>query len=184
MTMDSARSLAVNRLIEADKYGRFRAYCARTTHDCPIIVHAKVFVIDDWLLKVGSTNLNNRSTGLDSECDVAVEAQDEETRIAIRAFRSREIAHFLGRQPEEVVAALAEHGSTAAAIDALDTTGPTRRLQPMGKEEVKGLPRFIAGRAIGDPLRTEDAWRPWVRRRRIKQDIERLLPQAPPSPQP
>ena len=184
MTMDSARSLAVNRLIEADKYGRFHAYCARTPHDSPIIVHAKVFVIDDWLLKVGSTNLNNRSTGLDSECDVAVEAQDEETRIAIRAFRSREIAHFLGRQPEEVVAALAEHGSVAAAIEALDTTGPTRRLKPMGKEEVKGLPRFIARRAIGDPLRTEDAWRPWVRRRRIKQDIERLLPQPRPSPGP
>jgi len=180
MTMDSARNLANARLIDADTYGRFHAYCARTPRDQPIIVHAKVLIIDDWLLKVGSTNLNNRSTGLDSECDVAIEAQDEETRIGIRAFRNREIAHFIGREPEEVVAAIAEHGSIGAAIDALDTTGPTRRLKPMGKEEVKGLERFIATRAIGDPLRTDDAWRPWVRRSHIKRDIERLLPRARP----
>jgi len=182
MTMDSARSLAINRLIDADKYGRFHAYCARTPHDHPIIVHAKVFIIDDWLLKVGSSNLNNRSTGLDSECDVAVEAQDEEARIAIRAFRHREIAHFLGRQPEEVVAAIAEHGSIGAAIDALDST--PRRLKPMLKEEVKGLPHFIASRAIGDPLRTDDAWRPWVRRAHIRRDIQRLLPQVQLPPEP
>jgi phosphatidylserine/phosphatidylglycerophosphate/cardiolipin synthase-like enzyme len=178
MTMDSARNLANDRLIEADKYGRYHAYCARTPMDQPIIVHAKVLIADDWLLKVGSTNLNNRSTGLDSEADVAVEAQDEETRIAIRAFRNREIAHFLGREPEEVVAAIAKLGSIGKAIDALDTTGPTRRLKPMGKEEVKGLARFIASRAIGDPLRTDDAWRPWVRRRHIRRDIQRLLPRA------
>ena len=183
LTMDSARTLAMNRLHDADKFGRFSAYCARTPGDQPIIVHAKVLIVDDWLLKVGSTNLNNRSTGLDSELDVAVEATDEETRLSIRAFRHREIAHFLGREPEDVVAAIHEHGSIGKAIDALDT-GPARRLRPMLKEEVKGFARFVANRALGDPLRTDDAWRPWVRRRHIRRDIKRLLPrvQLPPEP--
>ena len=38
-----------------------------------IFVHAKIMVIDDRLLRVGSSNLNNRSMGFDSECDLAVE---------------------------------------------------------------------------------------------------------------
>lgn len=183
LTMDSARTLAMNRLHEADRHGRFSAYCARTPGDQPVIVHAKVLIVDDWLLKVGSTNLNNRSTGLDSELDVAVEATDEETKISIRAFRHREIAHFLGREPEDVVAAIQQHGSIGKAIDALDD-GPTRRLRPMCKEEVKGLAAFVAKRALGDPLRTDDAWRPWVRRRHIRRDIARLLPQVQLPPEP
>ena len=71
----------------------------------------------------------------------------------------------------------------AWVFDALDT-GPTRRLRPMCRQEVTGLPRFVATRALGDPLRTDDAWRPWVRRRHIRRDIQRLLPrvQLPPEP--
>jgi phosphatidylserine/phosphatidylglycerophosphate/cardiolipin synthase-like enzyme len=178
MTMDSARTLAMNRLIEADAHGHFHAFCARTTQDQPVVVHAKVAVIDDTLLRIGSANLNNRSTGLDSECDVAIEAQDDGTRAAIRAFRAREIAHFLGREPEDVVAAIAKHGSIGAAINTLD--GSPRRLKPIGIEDPGAVARFVATRALGDPLRTDDAWQPWVRRRHIKRDIERLLPQVTP----
>ena len=181
MTMDSARTMAINRLIEADVHGRFRAFCARTPRDDQIIVHAKVTIIDDELLRVGSTNLNNRSSGLDSEVDVAIEATDDDTRQAIRSFRNREIAHFLGKEPEAVVAAIEEHGSIGAAIDALDD-GPTRRLRPIRVTEPTRLARFVAGRALGDPLRTLDAWRPWTRRRHIKRDIQRLLPHVPVPP--
>ena len=176
MTMDSARTVAINRLIEADTFGRFRAFCARTSQDHRVIVHSKVSVIDDELLRIGSANLNNRSAGLDSECDVAIEAADEETRSAIRAFRTRELAHFLGREPEDVVTAIAAHSSIGAAIDALDRS--PRRLRPVGAEEPGPIERFIATRALGDPLRTDDAWRPWVRRRSIRRDIARLLPQV------
>jgi len=180
MTMDSARTMAMNRLIAADVHGRFHAFCARTAEDQPVIVHSKVAVIDDTLLRVGSANLNNRSTGLDSECDVAIEAQDDGTRAAIRAFRAREIAHFLGKEPEDVVAAIAEHGSIGKAIDALD--GSPRRLRPICIEHPGAVERFVASRALGDPLRTDDAWQPWVRRRHIKRDIERLLPQLTTPP--
>ena len=37
---------------------------------------SKVAVFDDRLLRIGSTNLNNRSLGYDTECDVAIEADD------------------------------------------------------------------------------------------------------------
>ncbi|HSN70712.1 MAG TPA: phospholipase D-like domain-containing protein, partial [Steroidobacteraceae bacterium] len=42
--------------------------------DAPqVLVHAKLTIVDDRLLRVGSANLNNRSMGLDSECDLAIE---------------------------------------------------------------------------------------------------------------
>ncbi|HEY0275012.1 MAG TPA: phospholipase D-like domain-containing protein [Paenirhodobacter sp.] len=33
-------------------------------------MHAKVMIVDDRVLRVGSSNFNNRSLRLDSECDV------------------------------------------------------------------------------------------------------------------
>ena len=38
------------------------------------MVHSKVMVVDDRMLRVGSANLNNRSFGVDTECDLAFEA--------------------------------------------------------------------------------------------------------------
>ena len=39
-----------------------------------VMIHSKVMVIDDRLLRVGSANLNNRSMGTDTECDLAFQA--------------------------------------------------------------------------------------------------------------
>ena len=38
------------------------------------MVHAKTMIVDDRLLRIGSSNLNNRSMGTDTECDLAIEA--------------------------------------------------------------------------------------------------------------
>ena len=40
------------------------------------MVHSKVMIVDDRLLRVGSANLNNRSMGTDTECDLAIEARN------------------------------------------------------------------------------------------------------------
>jgi phosphatidylserine/phosphatidylglycerophosphate/cardiolipin synthase-like enzyme len=64
-----------------------------------IIVHAKLAIIDDVLLRIGSSNLNNRSLGFDTECDLSLEpsgANRTASRMAIRAIRTRLIAHWLG----------------------------------------------------------------------------------------
>jgi phospholipase D1/2 len=65
--------------------------------DAPqVLVHAKVTIIDDRLLRVGSANLNNRSMGLDSECDLAIEARSAQERATIRRLRDDLIAEHLG----------------------------------------------------------------------------------------
>ena len=41
------------------------------------MVHSKVMIVDDRLLRIGSANLNNRSMGTDTECDLAIEARSD-----------------------------------------------------------------------------------------------------------
>ncbi|HYE45995.1 MAG TPA: phospholipase D-like domain-containing protein [Caulobacter sp.] len=176
MTMDSARLAAINRLENADYYGRFRAFTARTARDEPIIVHSKVSIFDDRLIRIGSANLNNRSGGLDTEVDAAIEAADTpagaETRRTIAAFRTLLIGHYFGRGLAETQDAIRETGSVAGAIDALD--GHPRRLHPIERTPVHGLGRFVASWSLGDPLAPSDAWRPWTRRGSIRRALEAL----------
>ena len=51
------------------------------------MIHSKVMVVDDRLLRVGSANMNNRSMGADTECDLAIEARNEAERRAMLEVR-------------------------------------------------------------------------------------------------
>ncbi len=51
-----------------------------------VMVHSKVMIVDDQLLRVGSANLNNRSMGADTECDLIFEATSEQHRNSSLAF--------------------------------------------------------------------------------------------------
>jgi phosphatidylserine/phosphatidylglycerophosphate/cardiolipin synthase-like enzyme len=183
MTMDKTRSALLRRLQSADRWGRFHAYCPETKGGKTIIVHCKATVIDDELLRVGSTNLNNRSAGFDTECDLAIEAEPgpagAATRAAIAAHRTRTLAHFLGCAPAEVDAAIARGGGLAAAVEALDS-GPQRRLRRLGPVRMGPLARVIATFHLGDPISPTDAWRPWRRRAAILADLGGDLAAAPP----
>ncbi len=120
--MIGARNRLTTLLRNADHHGRFRIVAAVTDGGRCITVHAKVMIVDDRILRIGSANLNNRSMGLDSECDLALEAApgDHATAAAIRGVRHDLVAEHLGTTPEAVAAAVAGHGgSLIGAIDAL-----------------------------------------------------------------
>ncbi|ALL12306.1 phospholipase D-like domain-containing protein [Caulobacter henricii] len=185
ITMDSARSVAINRLRSVDIHNRFSAFSAHTPGGHPIIVHSKVAILDDTMLRVGSANLNNRSIALDTECDLAFEGRDATQRAVISAFLARLIGHFLGRSSSEVQAALAAEGSLAAAIEALDVrSDQPRRLRPVPVRRLTGLQQFIADWNLGDALSPRDAWRPWGRRERLRRDRVRLNQPPPHRPDP
>src|SRR5690606_9645133 len=76
-TMDTARARLLSLVDTADIHRRFRIYSPVTAGGEPIYVHAKILVIDDALLRVGSSNLNNRSMGFDTECDLIIEADGQ-----------------------------------------------------------------------------------------------------------
>lgn len=68
-----------------------------------VMIHSKVMIIDDRFLRVGSANINNRSMGADTECDLAFEADSEEHLEFIRGQRRRLIGHFCGVDEKTIV---------------------------------------------------------------------------------
>lgn len=62
--------------------------------EAAVMVHSKLMIVDNRILRIGSANLNNRSMGADSECDLIFEAATEEHRDFITSVRRRLIAHF------------------------------------------------------------------------------------------
>ncbi|MDC7785411.1 VTT domain-containing protein [Rhodoplanes sp. TEM] len=115
------------------------------------MVHSKVMVVDDRLLRIGSANLNNRSMGADAECDVVLEAASEVERRAVTRIRNRLIADHCGVSEQAIADALVRTGSLLRAAETL--SGDGHRLCPVSDpEEPTGV---IAGsiEPIADPLR-------------------------------
>ena len=185
MTMDKTRSALIRRLQGADRHGRLHAFCPETDAGRTIIVHAKCTLIDDVMLRAGSTNLNNRSTGFDSECDIAIEAAEgaagEATRAAIHRHRCTTLAHFLNKTPQQVEAAIDRTGSLNKAIEGLDD-GPLRRLRRLGPVRIGPVASVIATFHLGDPLTPKDSWRPWRRRQDLQDDLRRMAPELADRP--
>jgi phospholipase D1/2 len=109
--MHPIRGRMIERLRAADAEDRFRIWHPVNAAGEPIYVHAKVMVIDDLLLRIGSSNLNDRSMGFDTECDIAIEGVEETTREAILSFRHRLVAEHLGTTPDAVAEAWAARGT-------------------------------------------------------------------------
>lgn len=126
--MDSARQRLLHVLWDADEHRRLGVYWPVTDGGLPVYVHSKVMVIDDRLLRIGSSNLNNRSMGFDSECDVAVEASpdgDDDVAPVILAVRDALIAEHLGVSAGEFGRTLTRAGSFFAAVEELRGHGRT-----------------------------------------------------------
>jgi phosphatidylserine/phosphatidylglycerophosphate/cardiolipin synthase-like enzyme len=152
--MGGNRDRMLRRLKKADRFNRFRAFypvIARPEGDCQIFIHSKVMIVDDRFLEVGSANLNRRSIGLDTECDLAIEAADTETRRQIAEVRARFAAEHLGVTPEAVATTLQETQSLIAAIERLNRN--PRRLRGYSDISLKGPTRLMFGTRILDPKR-------------------------------
>ncbi|KAA2235479.1 phospholipase [Salinarimonas soli] len=158
--MGSARAVLLRDVRAADAHGRFRLYTPVTEGGADIYVHAKVVIVDDRLLRIGSSNVNNRSMGLDTECDLVVEAQPgtpdhDGVRVSIAAIRTRLLAEHLGVEREAVEAALdREGGSLVRAIDGLRRPHG-RSLVPFEAPELNAAEEAMARSHLLDPDRPE-----------------------------
>lgn len=152
-TLEVLRARLIRDLAAADRHGRLRIYIPYQL-DQPIKLHSKLMVVDSCLLRVGSANLNNRSMGLDTECDLAIEATDTVARQAIQALRDRLLGEHLGVPPARVTAEIARAGSLIKAIDAL--RGNQRSLEPFTPVVSLGLEARLPSMTLIDPERPVD----------------------------
>jgi phosphatidylserine/phosphatidylglycerophosphate/cardiolipin synthase-like enzyme len=151
--MGGNRDRLIRRLKRADKFGRFRAFYpvvpAAEDKEQDVVIHSKLLVIDDDFVRLGSSNLNNRSEGLDTECDIAIEAESDCCRKAIAELRNQLIAEHVEASPEAVGEALSRTGSLIAAIDAHNTG--KRRLRGFDIASDKGETEPVWGTDLVDP---------------------------------
>jgi phosphatidylserine/phosphatidylglycerophosphate/cardiolipin synthase-like enzyme len=178
LTMDRARGAMIWRLRSADVFGRFRAFWPATLGGETIIVHSKTSVFDERLVRVGSANLNNRSFGFDTECELVVEGRGEDSRAAVAAFRDRLVGHFLGQTGDAVAKARAELGGLVGAIDALNRDN---RLRPIEPPHVTKFGEFVAKYHLGDPQDPKDSWNPGRRRERLYEAVRQMQVLEPPE---
>jgi phosphatidylserine/phosphatidylglycerophosphate/cardiolipin synthase-like enzyme len=161
--MGTARARVLQIVREADVHDRFRLYTPVTEQREHIYVHAKVTVVDDRLLRLGSSNVNNRSMGLDTECDLAIEAVEgrpgaDGLAATIVGFRDGLLAEHLGCTPDDVAAAIADTGSLVAGVERLRR--PTgRSLVPFEPPELGLVDRALAESEWMDPEKTPNRWR-------------------------
>jgi phosphatidylserine/phosphatidylglycerophosphate/cardiolipin synthase-like enzyme len=169
VTMDRTRLTFIQTLKRADRHRRFQAYSPVTTLGRTIIVHAKLTIIDDVLLRIGSANINNRSLGFDTECDLSLEATgpgSAANRAEIIRLRNKLLAHWLGCVEPPIEEAIHRTGGVGPALEELRKAGYCR-LRPIEPKPLLPLAAFIAAYHLGDPAGPADSWRPWKRRKAI-----------------
>lgn len=113
-----------------------------------VMVHAKLCIIDGRMLRIGSANINNRSMGTDSECDLFVDAAEPQHREKIAHLRNRLIAEHLAQPVDRIADILTGEGPILPQLDALLDSG-NRRLEPLGDIGIDPPPAPV--QAIADP---------------------------------
>ena len=168
--MDHARALLVRGLEELDHKGRFGLFNP-FTGKTPIYVHAKLTIFDDQVLRIGSANFNNRSMGLDSECDVFIDCTRPGNAHAcdpIRAIRLSLLAEHCGLEEGEVARLLEGDGSMLNLIRHHGQRN-SRTLRPFVRPEVSELQEAVAGSQVLDPEKPEDMFEPFAKGGLLKQ---------------
>jgi phosphatidylserine/phosphatidylglycerophosphate/cardiolipin synthase-like enzyme/uncharacterized membrane protein YdjX (TVP38/TMEM64 family) len=113
------------------------------------MVHSKVMFVDDVFLRVGSANLNNRSMGTDTECDLAIHATDDKMRAAITRIRNTLIADHCGVTAEDAAQSLARTRSLLKTADTLEGRGHSLCEIEDGKPDREEVASAIM--AVADP---------------------------------
>lgn len=148
VAMDTARARLVAALRDRDTHDRFRIYFPRAARGEPIYVHAKIMIVDGRTLHIGSANMNNRSMGLDTECDVTISGTGKVGRT-ITAIRDDLLAEHLGVTASKVSAEIEKQGSLIRAIEKLRGRG--RSLVPYKVPDLPAIQEWLADNEVLDP---------------------------------
>ncbi|WP_336986672.1 phospholipase D-like domain-containing protein [Altererythrobacter aquiaggeris] len=161
--MDHARVELLRVLGEVDKHNRFNLFVPYTG-ETPIYVHAKIMIIDDEILRIGSANMNNRSLGLDSECDLFIDANRPGNAAAakpIKQMRYSLLAEHCGLEIGEVPALLSRYGSMANMVANIGRER-SRTLRRFDPPELNAAESTVAESKLLDPETPDEMFEPFA----------------------
>ena len=163
--MSTARSQLMDSMRKCDRHGRFRIYYPVTEDRADIYVHSKITIVDDRMFRVGSANLNNRSMGFDSECDLLIDADvpaNSGSGKTIAMLRSDLLAEHLGVSVDTIAARFAETGSLIRTIESFSGS-QGRGLVQFIPEKPNAAEKALAESQALDPESADKAFEPLAR---------------------
>ena len=141
IVMGGNRDRLIRRLKRADRHGRLKVMYPVVPRDDgteqDVLIHSKLLIIDDCFVRIGSSNLNNRSEGLDTEADIGVEAVDESCTKSVTKLRDKLLAEHLDADEEAVREAMIRTGSLLRTVNELNVRPRGLRDMVVGKGEVE-----------------------------------------------
>lgn len=135
-TMGALQTLALQKMKEADAHGRLLLLhphdAKRAQRKQHMTVHSKVLVADDQFLSVGSANLNNRSMGFDSECQLTIDGRsDPKLQASILETAAFIISHHTELSQNDFLDIYKREKSFIRAIEIAKDMSPRRHLAPI-----------------------------------------------------
>ncbi len=148
--MHVTRSRMIRDLSQNDPYSRFLILSPLNDAGQDIYVHSKTCIVDDTFLRIGSSNVDRRSMGFDTESDVALIADEDRDRLRIDDIRNDLLAEHLGVNPDLVAKTMGRVRSVIETINALnDPEGHGLRPIIPRKESLLGW--FLSDTRLFDP---------------------------------
>lgn len=166
IAMDTARERLIGEIERRDHRDRFRMYHPVTTGGEPIYCHAKVMVVDEEIIRIGSSNFNNRSLRLDTECDITI----REESAVIPAIRDDLIAEHLDVPISEVAEGVARDG-LIATIERLRGEGKT--LVPYEPRDLNEVQQWLADNEVLDPEGPDEMFEAFAQRKGLLRRLRR-----------
>jgi len=114
-------------------------------------IHSKLTVIDNKFLRLGSSNICNRSMGMDTELDVTIAANNDESARMIEAIRNDLIREHSGRELADIQNIILS--GQPVAVFAEEWPESHQHFRVIDDEKYRNE-RFVeALRYIGDPIK-------------------------------
>jgi phospholipase D1/2 len=155
VVMGNNRDRIIRRLKRADMNDRLWVMYAAVpdvdgnAHE--VLIHSKLLIVDNDFVRIGSSNLNNRSEGFDTEADISVEACDVVEHGAIASLRNRLLAEHVDASRDDISETYKATGSLMATIVAHNVN--SRGLRHFDIDVNHGATEPILGTSLVDPAR-------------------------------
>lgn len=152
LVMGRNRRRVIRCLKQADRHDRLRVFYPSVPGvegEAEVLVHSKLLIADDAIVRIGSSNLNHRSEWLDTECDMRLDATTPDHLEAIANLRNRLLAEHLGTSAATVADQMRQLGSMINTIEALN--GGPRCLRALDTDIGPGRLEPVIGTLLFDP---------------------------------